>query len=153
MRKTHIIIHMSASADHQTLMNLEAIRKFHIETNKWRDIGYSHVLEQIGGFWEVLLGRMPGETLAHCPQLNLNTVGYGVCVVGNYDLAPPPPEALAKLRGLVLGLMKQDEIPIENVLGHWEAQAAGGVPIAERKTCPGKLFDMDAFRASLKVVV
>lgn len=151
--KTHIVIHHSFTADSVLFMNMEAIRKYHVEVNGWRDIGYSHVVEQIGGFWEVLLGRIPADELAHEPHLNLNRVGYGICVIGNYDDAAPPPEALAKLRLLVLELMRTDNIPVENVFGHREAQAAGGVPIAERKTCPGKLFDMDAFRASLKVAV
>jgi N-acetyl-anhydromuramyl-L-alanine amidase AmpD len=45
--------------------------------------------------------------------------------------------------------MKKYNIPRENVLGHREAQAIGGLPVEQRKTCPGKNFNMDAFRGAL----
>lgn len=147
--KTHIVIHHSISPDHPDLMNMEAIRKWHKEINGWSDIGYSHVLEEIGGHWEVLLGRIPWDTLAHCPQGGMNKIAYAICCVGNFDVEVPSVGMLAKLKTVCLALMKQDGIPVENVLGHWEAQAAGGVPIAERKSCPGRHFNMARFRESL----
>lgn len=149
MNKTHIVVHHSASADHPILSNVGAIRDFHVKVNGWRDIGYNFIVDRIQNRPEVVVGRMLTETGAHTLELHLNTVGIGVCVVGDYDAVTPPQDALDALRRLCKSLMEQFSIPVENVLGHREAQAAGGVPIAERKTCPGRLFDMDAFRASL----
>jgi hypothetical protein len=150
-RKTHIIIHHSVSADNPVLLNLEAIRDWHVKVNGWRDIGYSHVIEQISNKWEVLYGRLPTNELAHEPCLSLNKVGYGICCIGNFDVTVPTPEMLSKLRLLCWELMRTDGINSANVWGHGEAQAAGGYPPEQRKTCPGKLFDLNAFRQSLLV--
>lgn len=151
--KTHIVVHHSATADSTTLPNVGAIREYHINTNKWRDIGYHWVLDRMGaaGRVEVVMGRLPDEDGAHAPELGMNRVGFGICCVGNYDVTAPPDDLLAALRRFCLYLMRTYNIPVENVIGHREVQAAGGVPLAGRKTCPGRLWDMDAFRASLKV--
>jgi N-acetyl-anhydromuramyl-L-alanine amidase AmpD len=53
---------------------------------------------------------------------------------------------------VVKGLMNQYQIPKGNVIGHWEAQEYAGVPIEQRKTCPGTNFNMTAFRATLPQV-
>lgn len=150
MMKQFITIHHSVSPDHPDLLNIEAIRNWHVKVNGWRDIGYSHVLEQIGGHWEVVLGRIPWDDLAHAPQMGMNKLSYAICCVGNFDVEVPSVGMMDKLKALVVALMKQDGIPLENVLGHWEVQAGGGVPIAERKSCPGKLLHMPDFRESIK---
>lgn len=151
--KTHIVIHHSATADSSVLSNVGAIRDYHVNTNKWRDIGYHFILDRMGpaGRVEVVIGRLADEEGAHTLELGMNRVGLGICCVGNYDAVTPPEDLLAALRRLCRFLMGAHGIPAENVIGHREAQAAGGVPVAGRKSCPGRLFDMDAFRASLKV--
>lgn len=150
--KTHIVVHHSATADSSVLSNVGAIRDYHVNVNKWRDIGYHWILDRMGtgGRVEVVMGRLPDEEGAHTLELGLNRVGFGICCVGNYDVMTPPDDILAALRRLCHYLMRTYNIPVENVIGHRDAQAAGGVPVAGRKSCPGRLFDMDAFRASLK---
>lgn len=147
--KTHIVIHHSATADNTTLSNVNAIRKHHVEVNGWRAVGYNWLLDRMGGRVEVVMGRLPDEDGAHA-EPHFNRVGIGVCCVGNYDAVTPPEDLLAELRRLVVYLMRANKIPVENVIGHREAQAIDGKPLAERKSCPGRFFDMDAFRASLK---
>jgi hypothetical protein len=150
MTKTHVIIHHSISADHPSLGNIGAIRDWHVNVNKWRDCGYHYVVEYLSGRPEVILGRMADEDGAHCLELGMNRVGIGICVVGDYDKQAPAEDTLTVLRRLCLSLMRVHGIPVENVWGHREAQAKGGVPIAQRKTCPGKAFCMESFRESLK---
>ena len=144
------MIHQSVSPDHATLGDVQTLRDWHVRVNGWRDVGYNKILDRIGARPEMVLGRPLTEDGAHTRELHLNRVGIGYCVIGNFDIAPPPEDSLALLRRHVLSDMLQYGIPVENVIGHGEAQAAGGVPIAERKTCPGLKFDMEAFRASLR---
>jgi hypothetical protein len=150
VNKTHIIIHHSASADHPTHVNFQAIRDYHVNINKWRDVGYNFVIDRINGRPEVFVGRMLTEDGAHTVELSLNKVGVGICLVGNFDQDQPSSDSLELMARLCKSMMEQFCIPPENVLGHWEAQAMGGVPIAKRKTCPGLKFSMDEFRKRLK---
>ena len=172
--KTHIVIHHSATAD-GSVFNWGAIRRYHtsfridgvivtrdeFERRKaeglgvrfeapWRDIGYHFGLELVGTAWEVIFGRMPEDTGAHCPELLMNQVGIGICVVGNFDAGAPGDDVVGKLAVLVKWLMQMYRIPAKNVWGHREAQAAGGVAPEHRKTCPGAKFDMEAFRKILE---
>ena len=150
VNKTHIIIHHSASSDHPTHVNFQAIRDYHVNINKWRDVGYNFVIDRINGRPEVFVGRMLTEDGAHTVELSLNKVGVGICLVGNFDQDQPSSDSLEIMARLCKSMMDQFAIPPENVLGHWEAQAMGGVPIAKRKTCPGLKFSMDDFRKRLK---
>lgn len=147
--KTHIVVHHSASADHPTLLNFQAIRDYHVKVNGWRDIGYNFVLDRVGGRVETLVGRQLDDAGAHTRELNLNNVGIGVCMVGDYDKEYPAVDAMVCLIRLCRSLMRQFNIPAFNVIGHREAQAAGGVPLAGRKSCPGAKFNMDELRARL----
>lgn len=150
IKKSHVVIHHSASADHPTHINFQAIRDYHVKINKWRDVGYNFVLDRLNGRPEVFVGRTMTEDGAHTKELGLNKVGIGICLIGNYDVEEPHTDALELLARICRSLMEQFGIPPENVIGHWEAQAMGGVPIAERKTCPGIKFNMDDFRKRLK---
>lgn len=171
--KTHIVLHHSATAD-GLRFDWGGIRKYHtsyrIDGNivtkpefdarklsgngwnfeePWRDIGYHFGIEEINGQLEILLGRMPEEDGAHCREASMNQAGIGICLVGNFDIQVPSVGLLGKTAALCKWLMERYGIPAKNVWGHREAQAAGGVLPEKRKTCPGKLFDMDRFRTML----
>jgi hypothetical protein len=138
--KTHIIIHNSATADSKTV-SWGAIRRYHVQTNGWRGIGYHYGIEDVDGGQEILLGRFEHEDGAHCPQSGMNRVGIGICCVGNFDFGPPHPDQWAKCLDLVRHLMRRLNIPKERVQGHNEYNPG--------KSCPGKQFDMSKFRAEL----
>ncbi len=150
IKKTHIVIHHSASADHPTHVNFQAIRDYHVKVNGWRDVGYNFVLDRINGRVEVLVGRTLTEDGAHTIEMSLNKVGVGICLIGDFDKEVPPNDSLELLARICRSLMDQFGIPQENVIGHWEAQAMGGVQVAHRKTCPGLNFIMDDFRKRLR---
>ncbi len=150
LKKTHLVIHHSASADHPAHLNFQAIRDYHVNVNGWRDIGYNFVIDRINGRVETLVGRVLTDMGAHTREMHLNNVGIGICLIGDCDKAAPQEDALSILGNLCRSLMTQFDIQPECVIGHREAQADGGVPIAERKTCPGTMFDMYAFRTRLK---
>jgi len=149
-KKTHIVIHHSASADHPTHVNFQAIRDYHVNVNGWRDVGYNFVVDRISGRVEVFVGRTLTEDGAHTIEMSLNKVGVGICLIGDFDQGTPPNDSLEFLARLCRSLMDQFVIPPENVIGHWEAQAMGGVPSAKRKTCPGSKFNMEDFRKKIR---
>jgi N-acetyl-anhydromuramyl-L-alanine amidase AmpD len=82
--------------------------------------------------------------------MGLNKVKIGICLIGDFDQATPHNDSLELLARLCRSLMDQFGIPPENVIGHWEAQAIGGVPVAKRKTCPGSKFNMEDFRKRIR---
>ena len=150
--KTHIVVHHSFTEDGETV-SWGAIRKYHVKTNGWKAIGYHAGIEKVGDSYEVFLGRMPDEVGAHCKDHGMNLNGIGICCVGNYDLAAPPPEVVKKLIDLCRYFMRTYDIGWRNVIGHREAQRMAGVPIQKRKTCPGTKFDMEGLRRALAQTV
>ena len=161
MKPTKIILHHSLTADSGTV-SWGAIRRYHtshayrgkiikrsdaeslIEQKKrvkmpWSDIGYHFGVELVGGFTEVLLGRMPDVSGAHCKGRNGGSLG--VCFVGNFDKEPVPKAAWDKGIVLVRYLMAQYDMKIDDVDPHSR--------FAPWKSCPGKLFNVEEFKREL----
>lgn len=147
--KKYIVIHHSATKDGATF-SWGAIRKYHTKTLGWSAIGYHAGIELVGDRYEILMGRYFDTQGAHCRDANMNTRGIGICFVGNYDEEKPPLEMWRLGAEFVQGIMRTFKIPYTHVIGHREAQAMGRVPLHKRKTCPGTMFDMERFRATIK---
>ena len=137
-KPTHIIIHHSLTKDSETV-SWGAIKRYHVETLGWSDIGYHYGVERVGDVFKVFSGRDENVTGAH--TVGMNSKSIGICCVGNYDLISPPYWMLAELQVLVKKLMKKYTILVENVRGHHD--------YAAYKSCPGNLFDMEDFRKHL----
>jgi N-acetylmuramoyl-L-alanine amidase len=153
MSKTHIVIHHSLTKDSETV-SWGAIRKYHTDPAgpyKMIDIGYHLGIELLRDQYEILFGRMPDRIGAHCKEANMNRIGIGICVVGNFDVEEPPDATIALLDRVVRWLMRTYNIPYQNVIGHREAGLIVGKDWrkGEYKTCPGKLFPLEEFRESL----
>lgn len=120
----------------------------------WKDIGYHFGVERVKDDYQIMLGRELNVRGAHVGDGNFNIKSIGICLVGNFDKAQPPEKQFLLGQLLVKRLIeyfgtKGINVPVENVIGHWEAQKIAGVPEVGRKSCPGRLFDMDKFRAGL----
>ena len=144
-RPTHLIIHHSETKDSGTV-SWGAIRKYHttVKRPRWSDIGYHFGVEDVNGFPEMLLGRMPNLQGAHCYAQGMNRKALGLCVIGNFDLIEPPElkfDLAARVSSWICQVLC---IPTENILGHGEVDA--------RKTCPGLKFDMNKFRVRVNIV-
>lgn len=150
--KSFIVVHHSLTADGDTV-SWSAIRDYHVKTNGWRDIGYHLGIEKINGRYEVLLGRIPDEVGAHCKDADMNSRGIGICCVGNFDEEVPSLELLTKLKEVCLWLMKTYKIYPDDIIGHREAQAMAGVPTDKRKSCPGRMFNMERLRDELRALL
>ena|SRR4030042_4064601 len=137
----HIIIHHSLTKDNQTV-SWNAIRKYHVETNGWRDIGYHYGIELIGEHYETLVGRMQNEIGAHCKEDSMNNRSLAICVLGNFDLVEVPAVQFALLIRLVRSLQECFRIPKEFVKRHTD--------YAPYKSCPGSKFQWSRFINSIK---
>lgn len=153
---TYLVIHHSAAPD-GTALDLPALRHQHMVVNGWADLGYHFVVERVGGDYASLVGRPMTQDGAHTKELHMNSQGLGICLVGNFDQAPPPPAQWAEALKLCRALMGQYGIPADRVLGHWEVGKAAGFDRSKKgstgvpqfKSCPGWQFTMDQFRADL----
>lgn len=150
LRWEYLMIHHSLTKDSGTV-SWGAIRKYHTDPNgpyKMSAIGYHYGIELIGdpsagsgqGHHEILGGRSLLEAGAHCYQAGMNSKAIGICVIGNFDAEVPSEGILHQGARLVKMLMEIFKIPVENVVPH-SAYAP--------KSCPGKLFNMEKFRARI----
>ena len=133
-----IYIHHSATRDTETI-SYDAIKRYHTETNRWEDIGYDYLIEDVGGEAMVFSGRGLQYMGAH-------TVGYndciGVCVVGDYDTEKVSGDKTSLLVRLLAALLiVYPHLTVEDI--HYHREVAN-------KTCPGLNFpSRDFLRASV----
>lgn len=132
-----IVVHCSATKDSGT-KSWDAVKKYHVTVNGWRDIGYHLGIEWVGNDLKAFAGRSMEIPGAHCHAEGMNKKSLGVCVVGDFDKEAPSREVLLFSANEVAKLCKKFNIPVENVHGHREHEP--------HKTCPGTKFDMDEFR-------
>lgn len=135
-----IMIHHSLTKD-GSVVDWEAIRKYHVETEHWLDIGYHIGVEKMQNGLQAVLGRPLTMDGAHCKEQSMNSKAIGVCVMGNFDLAPPPAETLDFLVRLVIKPFMQ-LLGIKEIVFHRD--------YATYKSCPGKLFTKEMILSRLK---
>lgn len=75
---------------------------------------------------------------AHANKSNMNHIGIGIALVGNFSEASVSEEQLRSLAQLVRTLMRQYHIPARNILGHRMVPGAA-------TECPGTRFPWDRF--------
>ena len=139
MAKKYIVLHHSAGTDGVT-RDFDAMKKYHMEHNGWRDIGYQWVIERVNGVLTAIPGRAESDTGAHCPGRNVD--GIGVCLVGDFTNAPPDEEQYAFVANLCKGIMARH--PIKEIGGHRDYYATA---------CPGNMYDVGKVKSLVKGVV
>ncbi len=148
-----IVLHHTLTEDGQTV-NWQAIRRYHTEIKKWKDIGYHFGIEKISSHYEILVGRplnMPG---AHAIGVNQNSIG--VAIVGNFNENIPERSLWDKILSFVFSLAMTFSIPAERVIGHREVHILAELGIISehyknsgRKSCPGWNFSLNVVRSRL----
>ena len=136
-----VIIHHSLTKDGKTV-DWDAIKNYHVKVNKWNDIGYHAGVERIDGKLTILTGRPINVEGGHTKGHN-NTVG--ICIVGNFDLAPPDDEMLRYSAILAAGYLRMFKLPVETLHMHGE--------FASYKSCPGTQFPWDLFKQYVKEAI
>ena len=140
MRKiTKIILHHSLTKD-GSVVDWQAIRKYHIETQKWFDVGYHFGIEKINKEYEVLIGRPLQIEGAHTKGQNSDSIG--ICFIGNYDIAEPEKIMIEiALKRIILPLCLFFNLRAKDIYGHKDFA---------QKTCPGKKFDLEKIRQPIR---
>lgn len=124
-----IIIHHSLTADSGTV-SWDAIRRYHIEHQGWKDIGYQYGIERVGNEYKIFKGRDEKTSGAH--TVGQNSKSIGICCVGNYDIKEPPAEMLYKLVELINDISTR----------HGKLPIFSHNTFAPYKSCPGTKFPM-----------
>ena len=141
----YIIVHHSATESG----SIESIHEQHLKRrdasgNPWLGIGYHFLIGNGHGMkdgtvqatfrWkEQIHGAHSGHPL-------LNSRGIGICVIGNFEDAPPSKAQLESLKSLVKALAVRHRIMPENFMGHGSVRATA---------CPGKRFPLNEIRQAI----
>ncbi|QDV53154.1 peptidoglycan recognition protein family protein [Gimesia fumaroli] len=145
----YIVIHHTASSKG----SVESIHELHSKKkdksgNSWLGIGYHFVIGNGNGMPDGAIEptfrwreQMHG---AHAGNNKYNQQGIGVCLVGNFEEAPPTEAQLAAVKKLVGVLKAEYKITGENVQGHRDVKATA---------CPGKYFPMSEVAAAVDLPV
>ena len=132
-RTDYIVIHCAATKASMDI-GLTEIRKWHVQDNGWRDVGYHYIIRRNG---EVELGRSIRDTGAHAAGYNHKSVS--VCMVGGMaeDNSAENNFTPHQWVALIIEIKKLSEMyPDAKIIGHNE--------ISE-KECPS--FDVQKWKA------
>ena len=138
-RWLYIMIHHSLTKDSGTV-SWQAIRRYHMQTLGWVREGYHFGLELVNNEYEILVGRPLDMDGAHCNKQGMNSKALGICFVGNFDIDPVPEGQWEKGIEIVKSLVNLLDIPTPFIVGHRDF---------DDRTCPGRLFDLNRFRAEV----
>lgn len=137
-----IIVHHSATPD-QKVLDLAAIRRYHMSQRGWLDIGYHFCIENLktsGGGVETVavVGRPLSIKGAHARGHNHDSIG--ICVIGNYNIDFVPEKHFEQAAKLCASLCIVFGLTANNVYGHRDFASTD---------CPGKLFDIERLRGRI----
>lgn len=131
-----IVVHHSAQAEG----SYEQIDREHRKIQGWDGCGYHFVIGNgtgsPDGQIEVARRWSNQKHGLHCKSAtnpDVNEYGIGICLIGNFDDAPPSPKQIAATKALVAYLEERYKVPSGSVGTHGEM---AGVASA----CPGKNF-------------
>ncbi|HYE04911.1 MAG TPA: peptidoglycan recognition family protein [Planctomycetota bacterium] len=140
---TTIVIHHSAAP----VGDPAGIDRHHAVERKWDGIGYHFV---IGNGHGMPLGRIEatfrwrGQSHgAHAGDEAVNQRGIGICVIGDFERAPPDPRLADRLADLCAVLIEHcGALSVESIVGHKDVKAS--------TLCPGAHLDLGALRALVR---
>jgi murein DD-endopeptidase MepM/ murein hydrolase activator NlpD len=143
-RWKYIVIHHSG-VDEGTV---RAMDRYHREVRHMENgLAYHFVIGNGQGMsdGEIAVGNRWANQLdgGHLASLAQNKIAIGICLVGNFDKAPPTAAQMKSLNALVKALMSRCNVPASRVKTHQQINIIG-------TRCPGKKFPAKSFLAGLK---
>lgn len=140
-RWRYVVIHHSGTHEG----NADIFEQGHIRRGMKNGLAYHFVIDngtsgrrdgqiEVGRRW---LYQLDG---GHVASSEMNRVGIGICLVGNFQDERPTQAQLNSLVELVVVLCRRYRIPVDRVVGHGEINS-------KPTLCPGRLLDMDDLRA------
>ena len=128
----YLVVHCSATKPSMDI-GLREIKRWHVNDNGWRDVGYHYIIRRNG---EVELGRSNRDTGAHAAGYNHKSIS--LCMVGGMaEDNSAENNFTAQQWTALLDLVKQIKVdyPEANVIGHNEIS---------KKECPS--FDVQQWK-------
>jgi N-acetyl-anhydromuramyl-L-alanine amidase AmpD len=128
----YLVVHCSATKPSMDI-GLREIKRWHVDDNGWRDVGYHYIIRRNG---EVELGRSNRDTGAHAAGYNHKSIS--LCMVGGMaEDNSAENNFTAQQWTALLDLVKQIKVdyPEANVIGHNEIS---------KKECPS--FDVQQWK-------
>ncbi|WP_069385632.1 FG-GAP-like repeat-containing protein [Cellulosimicrobium cellulans] len=121
---TGVVVHHTAGSNDYTANQVPAIIRgiyaYHAQSRGWGDIGYNFLVDKFGRVWEGRAGGVDRAIIgAHAS--GVNSVRFGVSVMGNYDTAQVSGAAVDAVSAVVawkLGLHGVRGAGGDVVLGH-----------------------------------
>jgi N-acetyl-anhydromuramyl-L-alanine amidase AmpD len=113
----YLVVHCSATKPSMDI-GLREIKRWHVDDNGWRDVGYHYIIRRNG---EVELGRSNRDTGAHAAGYNHKSIS--LCMVGGMaEDNSAENNFTAQQWTALLDLVKQIKVdyPEANVIGHNE---------------------------------
>lgn len=141
LRWTRVLVHHSATHDGDGL-DYRSIRSYHVDHQGWQDIGYHAVVERVGDRVFTIPGRPTTMVGSHCP--GQNSTALGICLVGNFDLAPPSEALLEEAAETIAGWVARFGIAVGEIRAHREFKSTD---------CPGAHFPLADLRQRVARIV
>lgn len=117
---------------------LETVRRLHVQTNGWADIGYHIVVGPDDTIW---LARPIEDAGAHCKGHNDTSIG--VAFAADFDTENPADNGLATGQKAVAAICDRFGIPDECVFFHRDFSP---------KSCPGTKMNREDFRRAVRLL-
>ena len=131
MRKIDkIIVHCTATRE-GLKYNVEDVRRWHVQGNGWKDIGYHYLIGIDGECWK---GRDESVVGAHVSGFNKYSIG--VCYVGGLDVTGKPKDTRTqKQKQTMYFLLKElkSRYPNAVILGHHDLFNGKACPCFDAK--------------------
>jgi N-acetyl-anhydromuramyl-L-alanine amidase AmpD len=134
-----IVLHHSAS-DAGSVESIDAAHRARHDSqgHPWRGIGYHFVIGNGHGMSDGEIRptfRWTEQAAgAHAGVREFNELGIGICLIGNFENAPPTAAQIAATRSLVAALSTRYGIAEREILTHGDLKATA---------CPGRFFSRE----------
>lgn len=105
---------LGSGSEREVAEELRHTQRVHMQDRGFGDIGYHFLIDPKGRIYE---GRSLAYQGAHSYGQN-NVDNLGICLLGNFEVERPTPQALAVLERLVEALRERHRIRLDHVFGH-----------------------------------
>ncbi|OKL48708.1 S-layer homology domain-containing protein [Boudabousia marimammalium] len=161
--KAIIVHHTATGGDHATKAQIPGLIRniyyFHAKVRGWGDIGYNVIIDRFGRAWQGRNGNVQLNPVA-AHAWGVNSVTFGISVLGSYESAEISPAAEQKLAEVVawkadqMGLNPLGQVTFtEKAKGHkppFTAPVVGGHRDVGSTSCPGNALYMQLQRVRNK---
>lgn len=127
----YIVVHCTATKEGRAF-TVEYVRRWHVQGNGWKDIGYHYLIGLDGECWG---GRKEEVVGAHVSGYNANSIG--VCYVGGCDANGKAKDTRTQKQKQTLRFLLQElkrKYPKAKIVGHHDLYKGKQCPSFDAKS-------------------